>query len=133
MFVAVSGNQNAVDIVGDLLDVAIFADSLNTTQAAKWHSYGKKIFSYANPQVGVENPEIYRKNYGFALWNAGYDGAMDYAYQHRYGQVSGMILMIHSTITVITYLPILRAMVSSTQSNGKDGEKVSTIRGIWLR
>ena len=42
-----------------------------------------EIFSYGNPQVGVENPEIYRKNYGFALWNAGYDGAMDFAYQYQ--------------------------------------------------
>jgi hypothetical protein len=33
----------------------------------------------------VENPELYRKNYGFALWNAGYDGSMDYAYQHEAG------------------------------------------------
>jgi hypothetical protein len=33
----------------------------------------------------VENPEIYRKNFGFALWNAGYDGAMDYAYQYKTG------------------------------------------------
>jgi hypothetical protein len=34
----------------------------------------------------VENPEIYRQNYGFDLWNAGYDGAMNFAYQHQEGQ-----------------------------------------------
>jgi hypothetical protein len=34
----------------------------------------------------VENPEIYRKNFGFTLWNDGYDGAMDYAYQDTCGQ-----------------------------------------------
>jgi len=77
--------SDAVDIVGDLLDVAVVAGALDPTQAAQWHSYGKEIFSYANPQVGVENPELYRKNYGFALWNAGYDGAMDYAYQGEVG------------------------------------------------
>ena len=44
-----------------------------------------KFSSYGNPQVGIENPEIYRKNYGFALWNAGYDGAMDFAYQYTEG------------------------------------------------
>jgi hypothetical protein len=87
VFVALGyGNTDAVNIVGDLLDVAVAADSLNTTQVAQWHSYGKRIFSYANPQVGVENPYIYRKNYGFALWNAEYDGAMDFAYQQMFGQ-----------------------------------------------
>ena len=85
VFVAVSNNNDAVNIVGDLLDVAVFAGPLNTTQAEQWHSHGKRIFSYANPQVGVENPEIYRQNYGFALWNAGYDGAMDYTYQDAFG------------------------------------------------
>jgi len=79
--------NDAVTIVGDLLDAPVLAGPLNTAQAAQWHSLGKRIFSYANPQVGIENPEIYRKNYGFTLWNAGYDGAMNYAYQHAYGQI----------------------------------------------
>ena len=87
VFVAVQDNPEAVTLVGDLLDSAVFAGPLNPAQAAEWHRYGHKIFSYANPQVGVENPEVYRKNYGFALWDAGYDGAMDYAYQHGYGQI----------------------------------------------
>jgi hypothetical protein len=87
VFVAVSDNTDAVNIVGDLLDVAVVAGPLNTTQAAQWHGYGKRIFSYANPQVGVENPEIYRENYGFALWNAEYDGAMNFAYQYGFGHI----------------------------------------------
>lgn len=78
---------DAVDIVGDILDAAIIAGPLNTKQAASWHMNGKKIFSYANPQVGVENPLLYRNNFGVALWNAGYDGAMNYAYQHGYGNI----------------------------------------------
>jgi len=44
------------------------------------HSIGHKIFSYANPQVGAENPELYRRNYGLRLWQNNYDGAMDFAY-----------------------------------------------------
>ena len=93
-----SGNTDAVNSVGDLLDVAVFAGPLDTSQAAKWHAKGKRIFSYANPQVGVENPEIYRKNYGFALWNAGYDGAMDYVIPARdLVRVSGMISILRPT------------------------------------
>jgi len=87
VFVAVSDNLNAVNIVGDLLDVAVVAGSLNSTQAAQWHNNGKRVFSYANPQGGTEDSKIYRKNYGFALWNAGYDGAMDFPYQQNYGNI----------------------------------------------
>ena len=43
------------------------------------------MFNYGNPQCGVEEPETYRRNFGLALWQAGYDGAMDYAYQHSFG------------------------------------------------
>jgi len=86
VFVATGyGNTEAVNIVGDLLDLAVIAGPVNPTQAAQWHSNGKRVFSYANPQVGIEDPKIYRQNYGFALSNAGYDGAMDYAYQHGFG------------------------------------------------
>jgi hypothetical protein len=86
VYAAVAGNTGAVTVVGDLLDVAVFAGPLNATQAALWHNNGKKIFSYANPQAGVEDPLMYRRNYGFALWNAGYDGTMNFPYQHNYGQ-----------------------------------------------
>jgi hypothetical protein len=80
-----SSYNDAVDIAGGLLDVAVLGGPLNRGQAAAWHSHGKRVLSYDNPQAGVENPELYRKNYGFALWNARYDGSMDYAYQHEAG------------------------------------------------
>jgi hypothetical protein len=86
IFVAIGDHTDAVDLVGDLLDVAVLSYSPNTTQAAQWHSHGKRLFSYNNPQVGVENPEIYRKNYGVSLWLSGYDGAMVNAYQSTFGQ-----------------------------------------------
>jgi len=86
VYAAVSDNHAAVDSVGDLLDIAVFA-GLNTTQAAQWHRYGQKIFSYANFEAGVEDPEMYRRNYGYALWNAGYDGEMIYAYQSAFGHI----------------------------------------------
>ena len=34
--------------------------------------------------MGAETPETYRRNYGLPLFAAGYDGAMDYAYQAGY-------------------------------------------------
>lgn len=81
----VACTNDAVDLVGDLLDIAILHGNLNPEQAKAYHSKGNKIFSYHNPQVGQENPEVYRRNYGLALWKAGYDGVMNYAYQKSYG------------------------------------------------
>jgi hypothetical protein len=68
-----------------LPDLAILVGSFNRSVVDGWHSQDKKIFSYGNPQVGIEDPALYRKNYGFELWNAGYDGEMNYAYQHGFG------------------------------------------------
>ncbi len=79
--------SGAFEIVGDLLDLAVFNGPLNPSEARKWHRLEHTIFSYANPQVGVEEPETYRRNYGLGLWKAGYDGAMNYAYQHNFGDI----------------------------------------------
>ena len=79
--------SGAFELVGDLLHLAVFNGPLNPSEAKKWRSLEHGIFSYANPQVGVEEPETYRRNYGLALWKAGYDGAMNYAYQHNFGDI----------------------------------------------
>ena len=79
--------SGAFELVGDLLHLAVFNGPLNPSEAKKWRSLEHSIFSYSNPQVGVEEPETYRRNYGLALWKAGYDGAMNYAYQHNFGDI----------------------------------------------
>ena len=84
MFVA--GNGSELMKVMDILDTGVVCDVPSAAQADLWHNNGHRILSYGNPQAGVENPDIYRKNYGFALWDAGYDGAMDFAYQYQFGQ-----------------------------------------------
>ncbi len=83
----VAGDKDLIDLVPDLLDLVVLGGSPDTTQVARWHSYGKRIYSYGDPQAGIENPEIYRKNYGVTLWNAGYDGTMPFAYQHKYDDI----------------------------------------------
>lgn len=77
---------DAVNYVGDLLDLANIADVVDKKIADKWHTQGKLVYSYSNPQAGVEEPETYRRNYGLKLWCGGYDGAMHYAYQHQFGK-----------------------------------------------
>ena len=77
--------EDAVNYVGDLLDMANIAKVVDKKLADQWHAHGKLIFSYSNPQAGVEEPNTYRRNYGLSLWCAGYDGAMLYAYQDQFG------------------------------------------------
>jgi hypothetical protein len=78
---------DAADLIGDLLDIAIVPGPLDPAVARAWHAKGAKVYSYANPPCGVEAPARYRRNYGLALWKAGYDGAMNYAYQHGFGDI----------------------------------------------
>jgi len=72
------------DVVGDLLDLPVWSGGPDPQEAVKAHSVGHRIFNYGHPQCGVEEPETYRRNFGLLLWKAGYDGAMDYAYQHSF-------------------------------------------------
>lgn len=76
--------KGTFEVMGDLLDLAVYAGPPVPEEAKRYHDAGHRIFCYANPQVGVEEPETYRRNFGLLLWKAGYDGAMDYAYQHSF-------------------------------------------------
>jgi hypothetical protein len=74
----------AYTAVGDLVDLANFNGykGYNSQDVEGWHKLGKKVFIYCNPQVGFEDPEIYRRNYGIQLICNGYDGSMNFAYQY---------------------------------------------------
>jgi hypothetical protein len=73
--------------MGDILDIAVVLGPPDEAEAKKYHSIGHKIFNYSNPQVGEETPDTYRHNFGILLWKSGYDGAMNYAYQHSFGYI----------------------------------------------
>ncbi|MEA3400900.1 MAG: hypothetical protein U9R79_06580 [Armatimonadota bacterium] len=75
------------EAMGDLLNVAVLARKPDPEEAAKFHGVGSMVFTYAFPQVGPEEPETFRRNFGLTLWKANFDGAMDYAYQHGFGHV----------------------------------------------
>ena len=83
--VYVAGYKGTFEAIGKSLDLFVLAKAPIRKEANKFHSINHKIFSYANPQSGVENPYLYRRNYGVVLWGAGFDGAMIYAYQHSMG------------------------------------------------
>ncbi len=86
MFVACY--SDAVGIVGDSLDLAVLGGGgFYPSIVDQWHDRGKPVYAYGNPQVGIEDPALYRSNYGFRLYASGYDGVMDYAYQHGFGHI----------------------------------------------
>lgn len=72
------------ELMGDIQDVLVCAGYPSKEEADRWHSVGHKILCYGNPQTGIEDPEIYRRNFGLLLWQQDYDGAMDHAYQVSY-------------------------------------------------
>lgn len=80
-----AGYKGHFEIVGDTLDLLVQAASPSRSEAEKFHRVGHKIFNYAHPQAGPENPEVFRKNYGLLLWQRKFDGAMTYAYQESFG------------------------------------------------
>jgi hypothetical protein len=79
--------KKTFEAMGALLNTAVLAGPPDRDEAAKYHAVGAQAFCYANPQVGVEDPAVYRRNFGLVLWKAGFDGAMDYAYQHGFNHV----------------------------------------------
>lgn len=80
-----AGRKDDVERVASIVDIFVAAYEPDRRVADIMHSNGGKIYAYANPQVGVEDPILYRKNYGYELWQKNYDGAMTYAYQHTEG------------------------------------------------
>jgi len=80
----VAGYEETPKLVGGMADVQIIAGAPSIRLSNMVHSCGSEIFSYNNPQTAVENPFVYRKNYGFVLWKNKYDGAMPYAFMTSY-------------------------------------------------
>ena len=71
--------------MGDVQDLLICWGPPLASEAARWHSVGHKIWCYYNPQGGIENPEVYRRNFGLLLWKANYDGAATFSFQAAAG------------------------------------------------
>jgi hypothetical protein len=115
VFVACS--QSQADALADILDLAIVSYGPNISLANKYHSYGNEIHSYANPQVGVEKPETYRRNFGLLLWQADYDGAMDYAYQDSYCNIWNDFDHNHYRDHVFAY-PTMDGVIDTVQWEG---------------
>jgi len=81
----VAGYEENIDVMGNVQDMHVRAGPPNAEEVGKWHALGHKIFCYAHPQTAVENPVVYRRNFGLLLWKYDYDDASTNAYQHTFG------------------------------------------------
>ncbi len=82
-----AGYQGHFEVMGQLTDILVLHGLPISQEANKFHRIGHKIYSYHNPQTGPENPALFRIRYGLRLWQADFDGAMIYAYQHSMGSI----------------------------------------------
>lgn len=65
---------------GSHLDIANQFGLSSPAAAEKYHAKGTRIWNYGSPFAGGENADLYRRNYGLALWLGNYDGVSDYCY-----------------------------------------------------
>lgn len=91
VFVSVAGLNkpdrylDAWKLISDRLDLAIVSSSSNPVEAGRWHKRGKRLWMYGDPQGGVENPLVNRRNFGVKLWRDNYDGFSTYLYYGGFG------------------------------------------------
>lgn len=85
VFVAVEDDAAFLHLADGLLDLPIMSGLANPRIAASTHAQGNRQGIYGWPQADREEPEKFRRRYGVRLWQAGYDVAMTYAYQHGFG------------------------------------------------
>jgi len=84
-----NSRQGNFPLMGDLQDLLVCYGDPAKEEAALWHSKGHKVFCYANPQSGIEEPETYRRNFGLLLDANDYDGGMTYIFYHGWNDFSG--------------------------------------------
>lgn len=151
LFVAGYAGDN-FKLMGDLQDLLVCAGRPSREEAARWHNKGNKIFCYAHPQSGIEEPETYRRNFGLLLDRNDYDGGMTYIYYHDwndfneatlpyrchnfvYPTVDGVIDTIQwegyrEGIDDLRYLTTLRKAVAEAESAGIGKEAAAAKRFI---
>ncbi len=85
--VFVAGSADHFEHSEGLTDLLVYHGHPNREVAAKQHGVGNKTYKYSEPQAGPEDPLLWRKSFGIAIWQAGYDGAMPFAFQSQHGSI----------------------------------------------
>jgi len=85
--VFVAGAKDHFEKSKGLTDLLVYHGLPNRKVAEQQHGVGNKIFKYSDPQSGPEDPLLWRKSFGIAIWQADYDGAMPFAFQSQHGSI----------------------------------------------
>ncbi len=109
----VAGYWDNFDMMGDLQDVMVRCYQPTKEISNRWHAKGHKIFSYGNPQAGLEDPEVYRRNFGLLLAVNGYDGGMDFIYYEMWNDFSQGVFRSHNMI-----YPTINGVIDTIQWEG---------------
>jgi hypothetical protein len=112
VFVAGCAGDNYA-LVGDIQDLLICAGRPSREEAAKWHSQGHRVFCYAHPQSGIEEPETYRRNYGLLLERSDYDGGMTFLYYDQWNDYDGTPYRGHNFV-----YPTVNGVIDTVQWEG---------------
>jgi len=145
----VAGGRDNLVFAGDIQDLQVRAGWPDRKDVAGWHNNGNQVFAYANPQVGIENPETYRRNYGLVMWKYDYDGIANNAYQQTFGfiwndfdhnvyrshsftypTIDGVVDTIawegyREAIDDVRYITTLETIISKMKNSGKHSVAVS--------
>ncbi|MDD4477322.1 MAG: peptidoglycan-binding protein [Patescibacteria group bacterium] len=116
--------------VADVLDLATVSYVPSSTLATAYHNNGHKIFSYADPFVAFEKPETFRRNYGLSLWQNGYDGTMNWAYQSGVNNIWNDFDYATSNDFVFAY-PTVNGVIDTLQWEGMR-EAVDDVKYVTL-
>lgn len=73
--------------ISESLDLYVVAKIRSREVIENLKNAGKEVYLYGEPQVGIEQPDTYRRNYGLVPWLLGYNGIMNYAYQDGWGSI----------------------------------------------
>lgn len=84
-FAAAWQNGEAESAYAGILDLLVLGSPPDRAANNWYRQQGTQVYSYNNPQIGIEDPLLYRLHYGFRAWQYDFDGVMDYAYQHSLG------------------------------------------------
>ncbi len=85
--------MDTFSLIGDYLSVPVlygfnntaFSSEITLKAISDWSKISKKPLMYGAPQTGLENPEVYRKNYGLRLYLEGWGGSFEYNYMAQKG------------------------------------------------
>ena len=128
--------------VGDSVDAVVYAGRPTRNAAAAAHRDGNTIFSYDNPQLGLELPETYRRNFGLLLWQMNFNGSFNFAWNwifptrgkasHPWDDFDSPVYRDHCMV-YSTQTSVVKTIQSEGWREGVDDCRYLTTLEYWIK